>query len=159
MTNSEIVIWDVYTCFNIARNEPSNAETFPAGPLGIKPLIRKTVTRERVSVFGVHNSSITSSSIIEDFDKWGEGGQPLDRHGISLKTLFVTSFFRAQAFEEALRKDRDCSAEKGNNEKGRTHGRGHAAALSGKSSENLKFKEGGVGYKSQISTMFQKRNQ
>ena len=68
-------------------------------------------------------------------------------------------FFRAQAFEEALRKDRDCSAEKGNNEKGRTHGRGHAAALSGKSSENLKFKEGGVGYKSQISAMFQKRNQ
>ena len=33
-------------------------------------------------------------------------------------------FFRAQAFEEALRKDRDCSAEKGTTKKGESRGEG-----------------------------------
>ena len=39
----------------------------------------------------------------------------------------LSNFFRAQAFGEALRKDRDCSAEKGNDEEGKKLGRGQAA--------------------------------
>ena len=38
--------------------------------------------------------------------------------------LFI---FRAHAFEEALRKDRGCSAEKGTKKKGKEQGRGRAA--------------------------------
>ena len=41
---------------------------------------------------------------------------------LKFTVLFIIYFFRAQAFEEALRKDLGCSAEKGTTKKGENGG-------------------------------------